>query len=65
MRRRSRKLGEPWRRGMEGERDLFDSELLEIERDERLDPLLEDRDELEKLPLLKCAELNDNKNTRK
>lgn len=57
MRRRSRKLGEPWRRGIEGERDLLEAELLELERDERLDALLDERNELEKLRRLRLVEL--------
>lgn len=43
MRRRSKKLGDPWRRGMDGDRDL-EAELLEL-----LDEL--DR---ERLWLLEC-----------
>lgn len=55
IRRLSRKLGEPWRRGIEGDRDLLDPELLELEREDRLDPLLEDREELEKLLRLRLV----------
>ena len=57
IRRRSRKLGEPWRRGMEGERDRLEPELLEDKRDDRIEPLLEDLDELVKLLRLRRVEL--------
>lgn len=55
MRRLLKKLGDPWRLGIEGDRVLLrecsDSELLDDEREDRLlfDALLDDRDELEKL----------------
>lgn len=60
IRRLSRKLGEPWRRGIDGERDLLEAELLDVEREDLLETLLDDRDELEKLRRL-CLELNINK----
>lgn len=56
IRRLSRKLGEPWRLGIDGERDLLEAELLDVEREDLLDTLLDDRDELEKLLRL-CLEL--------
>lgn len=56
IRRLSRKLGEPWRRGIDGERDLLLAELLEVEREDLLETLLDDLDELEKLLRL-CLEL--------
>lgn len=57
IRRLSRKLGEPWRRGIDGERDLLEAELLEVEREDRLETLLDDLDELEKLLPRLCLEL--------
>lgn len=57
IRRLSKKLGEPWRRGIDGERDLLETELLDVEREDLLETLLDDRDELEKLLRL-CLELN-------
>lgn len=57
IRRLSRKLGEPCRRGIDGERDLLEAELLEIEREDRLETLLDDLDELEKLLPRLCLEL--------
>lgn len=57
IRRLSRKLGEPWRRGIDGERDLLEAELLEVEREDRLETLLDDLDELEKLLSRLCLEL--------
>lgn len=56
IRRLSRKLGEPCRRGIDGERDLLEAELLDDEREDLLETLLDDRDELEKLLRL-CLEL--------
>lgn len=49
IRRLSRKLGEPCRRGIDGDRDALDWELLDDDRDDRDETLLDDRDELEKL----------------
>lgn len=58
IRRRSRKLGEPRRLGIDGERERLELELpLEL-RDDLLDALLDDREELEKLLLLRLVELN-------
>lgn len=57
IRRLSRKLGDPWRRGIEGERDLLEAELLEVDREDLLETLLDDRDELEKLLRLCLVEL--------
>lgn len=58
IRRLSKKLGEPWRRGIDGERDLLETELLDVEREDLLETLLDDRDELEKLLRL-CLELKE------
>lgn len=60
IRRLSKKLGEPWRRGIDGDRDLLEAELLDVEREDLLETLLDDLDELEKLLRL-CLELKETK----
>lgn len=59
IRRLSRKLGEPWRRGIDGDRDILECELLEDDRDDRDERLLDDRDELEKLLRLRLVLMED------
>lgn len=58
IRRLSKKLGEPWRRGIDGDRDLLEAEELDVEREDLLETLLDDLDELEKLLRL-CLELKE------